>query len=448
MNSKLFLVSAAACAIMMACSSDDGESVSAPKQDSEKSSSSSNVVDSLEDLPNCTLKREGKTFYVKEEKADFVCVDGDWLEAEEEESICEEDEDDCEEVSSSSRRSSSSVKSSSSSRRSSLDDDVDEEECDENYDDCEEVSSSSKRSSSSGKDVSSSSTKRSSSSLKNEGTMEYTLDVGKFVMVDKRDGESYRVAIVGGKVWTAENNRYETKVTIPEETCSYKIEEDPVDCDSELKDGSGFDIETGEKYCYRMLFSYDHCKQVPAEMIAGGSAGSLDTDGRLYSWKAVQKACPAGWHVPTENDWNDLFVAAHLDDVLKKSSCGLCSEGRCNSKLQVDPRGNSVCNYDAILSEKYMGTDELGVSLDLVGIFYGGDDYVFYDYGKDATYWSSTGRSLQRDDMSTCEHPSGYSMRFAKDEVVDGYGLRLYAKGAGVCYDVVAGFFPTRCVKD
>jgi uncharacterized protein (TIGR02145 family) len=28
--------------------------------------------------------------------------------------------------------------------------------------------------------------------------------------------------------------------------------------------------------------------------------------GRLYSWKAAQAACPKGWHLPSEKEWNAL----------------------------------------------------------------------------------------------------------------------------------------------
>jgi len=29
--------------------------------------------------------------------------------------------------------------------------------------------------------------------------------------------------------------------------------------------------------------------------------------GRLYTWEAAKKACPAGWHLPVENDWAQLI---------------------------------------------------------------------------------------------------------------------------------------------
>jgi len=32
--------------------------------------------------------------------------------------------------------------------------------------------------------------------------------------------------------------------------------------------------------------------------------------GRLYSWEAAKNACPAGWHLPAEKEWNQLIEFA------------------------------------------------------------------------------------------------------------------------------------------
>ena len=29
--------------------------------------------------------------------------------------------------------------------------------------------------------------------------------------------------------------------------------------------------------------------------------------GRLYNWKSAVKACPKGWHLPSEKEWNKLI---------------------------------------------------------------------------------------------------------------------------------------------
>ena len=116
-------------------------SSSSKKSDEKKSSSSTSdddvlVVDSLEDLPNCTAKRGGMVAFVKAEKKIYACDDGRWsVEVE---------------TSSSSKKNSSS--SNEEAKRSSSSSKVD-------------VSSSSeKSSSSSSEEMSSSSSEKSSSS--------------------------------------------------------------------------------------------------------------------------------------------------------------------------------------------------------------------------------------------------------------------------------------------
>ena len=61
-------------------------------------------------------------------------------------------------------------------------------------------------------------------------------------------------------------------------------------------------IESEDKPSYQWAYQYeeDHPEY-------------LDDNGRLYTWYAVtdsRKICPAGWHVPTITEWNELI--AHL----------------------------------------------------------------------------------------------------------------------------------------
>lgn len=30
--------------------------------------------------------------------------------------------------------------------------------------------------------------------------------------------------------------------------------------------------------------------------------------GKLYTWDAAQKACPSGWHLPSESEWDELIT--------------------------------------------------------------------------------------------------------------------------------------------
>ena len=40
--------------------------------------------------------------------------------------------------------------------------------------------------------------------------------------------------------------------------------------------------------------------------------------GRLYTWEAAKKACPTGWHLPTETEWQALIDNTGGEDVAAK----------------------------------------------------------------------------------------------------------------------------------
>jgi len=38
----------------------------------------------------------------------------------------------------------------------------------------------------------------------------------------------------------------------------------------------------------------------------GDKESNCDKYGRLYNWDAAMKACPAGWRLPTVDEWGEL----------------------------------------------------------------------------------------------------------------------------------------------
>ncbi len=76
------------------------------------------------------------------------------------------------------------------------------------------------------------------------------------VFTDKRDGQTYKWIRVGLRVWMAKNLNYSTE----------------------------------NSWCY------DKRQR------------NCDKYGRLYTWKAALKACPEGWHLPTDGEWKTLIT--------------------------------------------------------------------------------------------------------------------------------------------
>lgn len=81
--------------------------------------------------------------------------------------------------------------------------------------------------------------------------------------LDKRNGRSYPVRVLGSKLWLSEN------LTIQ------------VDSKGNASKISDF------KNCY--LESAEFCEDF----------------GRYYTWQEAKKACPAGWHLPEDAEWRD-----------------------------------------------------------------------------------------------------------------------------------------------
>ena len=87
------------------------------------------------------------------------------------------------------------------------------------------------------------------------------------------DGNTYRTVQVGSMTWTAENLRV-------------------------TRDKDGNLLET---YCYM------------------DKAGKCDEFGRLYPWEEALKAAPAGWRLPTADDWKRLEIELGMDPEVAES---------------------------------------------------------------------------------------------------------------------------------
>ena len=172
----------------------------------------------------------------------------------------------------------------------------------------------------------------------------------KGTMKDSRDGKTYKTVQIGGQIWMAENLNYKTE----------------------------------ESFCYEDKDA--NCAKY----------------GRLYTWNAAKIACPAGWHLPSVEDFKTLFKTVGGHDVAGK---------------ELKPtRGWDV--DDSV-------DDSLGFSALPAGGRY--VDGSFIDDGVFAIFWSSTENNSD----------NAYYMRLYYDS--DKAVLYNYSK-----YDA----FSVRCLKD
>lgn len=113
-----------------------------------------------------------------------------------------------------------------------------------------------------------------------EGNVLNTLNVEEIngfvldtLLLDPRDGKSYRIVNIEGQVWMAENLAYNSS-----SGCwVYKNELNNIS-----KFGYPYDWETAKR-------------------------NIIEKYGYLYDWETAKKVCPSGWHLPTKNDYLKLL---------------------------------------------------------------------------------------------------------------------------------------------
>jgi uncharacterized protein (TIGR02145 family) len=92
---------------------------------------------------------------------------------------------------------------------------------------------------------------------------------------DSRDGNVYKYIKIGNQLWMAENLKY-------------------------LPSVSEAGMISVEIPCYN-VYGYS------GTSLAGAKASfNYGAYGVLYNWAAAKTACPAGWHLPTIEEWNQL----------------------------------------------------------------------------------------------------------------------------------------------
>lgn len=161
---------------------------------------------------------------------------------------------------------------------------------------------------------------------------------------DDRDGQSYSMVKIGEQVWMAENLNYAGAV----------------------------DSDNGAA-----LVSF--CPD--------GDDRNCKKYGRLYTWEAAQKACPAGWHLPTAEEFDAMFMAVMAADVRGAAMAQAANVATIGKLLKStsgwfkNGNGTDAVGF-AALPAGYMSAEESTDGNSAVGKFDGIGGYAYF--------WSAT----------------------------------------------------------
>jgi uncharacterized protein (TIGR02145 family) len=106
--------------------------------------------------------------------------------------------------------------------------------------------------------------------------------VVKTTFTDDRDGHIYTSVKIGNQIWMAQNLAYLSQI-------------------NKVEDGV-FDTDRFWVYNYYGN-SVEDAKRTE----------TYKKFGVLYNWPAATKICPAGWHIPTDKEWQEMEVFLGMD---------------------------------------------------------------------------------------------------------------------------------------
>jgi uncharacterized protein (TIGR02145 family) len=200
-------------------------------------------------------------------------------------------------------------------------------------------------------------------------------------MTDSRDGQTYKTVKIGSQTWMAQNLNYKTANSY----CYYNFGKDSL------------------SYCtkYGRLYTWVAAVDKTDDACGVGYCCSLPSGD-------IQGVCPAGWHLPSKDEWNTLF-----SEVGGSSTAGI--------KLKST---SGWFDYNYYSSN---GSDDFSFSALPAG-YKGGGDYVADGEGYYAYFWSST------EGEWGCE--GAYNMELSHGMIAH---LDNYAKGFA---------YSVRCLKD
>ena len=159
---------------------------------------------------------------------------------------------------------------------------------------------------------------------------------------DSRDGHKYKTVEIGDQTWMAENLNYK------------------------VNDGK-------QSWCYDKKKS--NCEKY----------------GRLYTWKAAQKVCPAGWHLPSLEEFGTLLEKDGSSEEAKSANLRAPSweEGEDKYGFSALPAGGYRSSYKEFLSlgyDAYFWSSTEGSESYAYGLGIHDDNAYVLDSNKDNGY--------------------------------------------------------------
>ena len=144
---------------------------------------------------------------------------------------------------------------------------------------------------------------------------------------DPRDGKTYRTIKVGKQKWMAENLNYAA-----EGSKCY---------------GEGDSVILGREREVRYTDRRSDIKEIKKMLSDAKVQAYCAKYGRLYDWETAKNACPAGWHLPSDDEWTALTDYAGGDSTAGtklKSSTGWYRK----NEYRFTPAGTDEYGFSAL----------------------------------------------------------------------------------------------------
>lgn len=134
--------------------------------------------------------------------------------------------------------------------------------------------------------------------------------------------------------------------------------------------------------------------------------------GRLYKWGAAIEICPAGWHLPSDNEWQQLrnYLIDQYEQITYDNAGNVLKSKRQQESALGEPWATDEHPRWNSNTEGHYGSDNFGFSA-LPGGQVDASGNSFGLMGSTAIWWSSTERSENDAWVWYIEHNRGYLVR-------------------------------------